>query len=414
VRTEDRDRRLLYVAACVRSFGYGLTSVVLGLYLAALGLDTARAGLALTAALGGVALTTLAVSFWADRFGRRRTLVVLSVLTALAGALYAAWPHYGPLLLAGLLGGVYPTGKDRGAFSAVEQGVLPQVGGQRERNWLFARYNLLGTLAAALGALAAGATRLFGEGDGAGLLPGYRAAFALYAVLVALLVPLYVGMSPGVESAVVVRRGRTPGVSRLRSRRIIAGLSALFFLDSFGGALIVQSFLAFWFHTRFGANVETLGTVFFVSGVLSALSFLVAARLATRIGLLNTVVFTHLPSSVLIIFVPFMPTLWLALGIYLVREALSQMDVPTRQSYTVAVVAPEERTAAAGITALSRNLAQTFSPSLGGVLGQAFGPASPFVVCGLIKTAYDLVLYRVFRHIRPAEEQEAKPEVRAG
>lgn len=398
------DRWRLYGSAAVRSFAYGLTSVILGLYLKALGFDALHIGILLTAALAGGALLTLVVTLWSDRLGRRRTLVLLALMAAAGGLVFAFVPRFAPLFLFSFLGGINPTGKDRGSFAALEQSVMPQLGAPEERTWFFARYNLIGTAAAAAGSLAAGFPSLLRRFGGLGELSSYQAVFLVYAALAVVLVAIYATLSQKTEPDERSRRQRL--LPQARSRGIIGGLSLLFGLDAFAGGFVVQSFLALWFHTKFGVSESLLGVIFFTSGLLSSLSFLAAARIAKRIGLLRTMVFTHLPSNGLLLLVPFMPVLWAALAVFLAREALSQMDVPTRQSYTVAVVEPADRTAASGITTLSRNAAQSAGPSLGGLLAQATGLATPIIAAALLKGIYDLALYGIFRHTRPPDEMD--------
>ena len=401
------DRRLIYGATAVRSFGYGFVPVVLGLYLDALGHSPLRVGLLLSTLLAGRALLTLVVSLTADRMGRKRTLIGLALLTAFGGVGYALWPIYGVMVVFALTGGISPSAKDRGAFTVLEQSILPQTGTSTERNWIFARYNFVGTVAAAVGALATGLTSVI-QGWGFTEVESYRALSLLYAVVAVIVGVLFASLSSAIEPETPPIRTRL--LPDIRSKGIIGGLAGLFALDAFGGGLLVQSFLSYWFHIRYGLSPVALGTIFFLSGLLTSASYLVAARLAGRIGLINTMVFTHLPSNVLLMLVPLAPTVWGAITLYLAREALSQMDVPTRQSYVISVVGPDERTSAAGATMLSRNAAQSISPPLGGYLTQIVGQASPFLLCGLLKVIYDISLYFSFRGINPPEEVITKQE----
>jgi len=401
-RAPGLDRRWIFGAVAVRAFAYGFASVVLGLYLEALGYGALKIGVLLSLALAGGAALTLGVSLLGDRIGRRRILILMAVIAAAGGLLFAAAPSYLALLAVAATGAVSPSGKDRGAFTAVEQAMLPETAPESQRNWVFARYNAVGTVASALGALAAGTAELL-QHAGMSELASYRAMFVGYSGLGVLSIVMYANLSDRVEP--VVRIAASPLRRASRSRGIILGLAGLFALDAFGGALVVQSFLSYWFHVKFGLSADLLGVLFFFSGLLASLSFLAAARLARRFGLLNTMVFTHLPSNILLALVPLAPVAWGAVALYLVRESLSQMDVPTRQSYTVAVVAPEERTAAAGITTLSRNVAQSVSPSLGGYLAQTVALSSPFFVGAAVKGVYDVALYVFFRRVRPPEER---------
>ncbi|MBI4336818.1 MAG: MFS transporter [Chloroflexi bacterium] len=396
-------RRLVYACSALRSFGYGFLSVLLGLYLASLGFDPVHVGLLFTLALVGGGLVTLLLSLWADAFGRKRSLLVLSALMALGGLVLAFWPRYPQLLTICLLGAMNPLGgKDRGSFVIVEQALLPVTGSPQERNRTFANYNLVANLAASVGALAGGIPALLEHWLGLAPLRGFQVMFLLYSLTALFMALLYTLLSSDVE----VKRRSSTGLllPRLRSRRRIGTLAGLFAVDSFAGGFVIQSFIAYWLNLRFGLEASTLSLVLFGSGVLSSLSFPVAAFLADRLGLVNVMVFTHLPSNLLLMAIPFGPNPWVAIGLLLVREALSQMDVPTRQSYIMAIVEEDERVTAAGLTTLSRTAAQSSSPSLAGYLVQALGLATPFLLSGTLKICYDLALYFSFRRIRPPEE----------
>lgn len=401
-----RDRRLIFAAVVVRSFASGFQSILLGLYLAGAGLDAVHIGAVLTAALAGTALLTLLVGLLADTLGRRLVLFLLALLTAVGGVAFALVPLFPVLLIVSLLGAINTTGKDRGHVAALEQAVLPDTCPPGQRTQTFALYNILSSLAAAAGALFAGAPALLQRWAGLQALPSYQAMFLLYALLAALVGASYLGLSPAVEARPTAPRPRL--FSTVRSVRVVGGLAALFAVDAFGGGFIVQSMLAYWFHVRFGLSPEALGVLFFGTGVMNSLSFLVAARLADRIGLLNTMVFTHLPSNLLLMAIAVAPTVWVALVFLLLREGLSQMDVPTRQSYTMAVVRPEERTAASSVTTLARSMAQAVSPSIAGSLIQAAALGAPFVIGGALKVVYDVVLFLTFRRVRPPEEAMRK------
>ncbi|MBI3743820.1 MAG: MFS transporter [Chloroflexi bacterium] len=395
------DRRLVYATAGLRSFGYGYTSVLLGPYLKSEGFSPLKVGILLTTALVGGLVLTLAASLWGDRLGRRRALAGSALLATIGAVVVAMWPNFAPLLAVTLLGAINPTGQDRGAFNAVESAMLPQMASARERTWVFSRYNLVAALAASFGALAAGAPTLLRH-VGAGEQDAFRVMFLLYAAAMAVLALLYLRLSHAVEaeSADLSR----PRLIPAKSRRIIGGLAALFALDAFGGGLVVQSYLAYWFNLKFGFSLSQLGYLFFATGMAASFSFLVAAKVSEKIGLVNTMVFTHLPSNILLFFVPLAPNAASAVALLLARQALSQMDVPTRQSYTMAVVAPEERTAAGGITAVSRTAAQSASPSLSGWMTHAVGLSGPLLLAASIKGFYDLVLWTAFRKRKPPEE----------
>ncbi len=380
---------------------------MLGLYLAQLGISPVRVGFLLTATLAGASALTFAISLLGDRLGRRRSLTLCTLMVAGGSLAFALYPHYPALLLVALLGAISATGRDRGNFNVLEQAMLPQTGSDADRTGLFARYNLATALGSAAGALAAGGLSLAQRWAGATALEAYRAAFIFQSGLMLALAAAYSRMTPQVEAQAPAGPARL--LPPLTSRGVVARLSALFALDSFGGGLVVQSFLAYWLNHRFGFSEGTLGAAFFVGGMLGALSFPVAAWLARRIGLINTMVFTHLPSNVFYILIALAPWGWLALLFYFCRESLGSMDMPTRQSYIMAVVPPDERTAAAGITTLSRTAAQSASPSLAGFLVSAGSDSASFILGGSLKIFYDLLLFFSFRRIKPPEEARPTP-----
>lgn len=394
------DGWILFATCGLRSFGYGFLSVILGLYLAALGLEAGAIGAIFTAALAGGAVMTVLLTSIADRFGRRRILIIGAALMALAGAVFALTQNFALLTIAAVLGTVSPSGKEVGPFLSVEQAILPQTTGSERRTGLFAAYNLVGAFAGALGALAVSLPLSLG------LSP--RASYVLllwcYAAIGLLLLFLFACLSPRVEVAQEKPVSLRLGLGVHRSRAAVARLAALFAVDSFAGGFIVQSLVAYWFHLRFATGIETLGTIFFGANLLSALSFLFAAPIARRIGLLNTMVFTHLPSNILLLLVPFMPTLELTVGVFLLRHLLSQLDVPTRQSYTMAIVDPDERSAAAGITSVARNAAAAAAPAFAGWTLTAPALGLPFLLAGGLKIVYDLAIFALFRKVRPPEE----------
>lgn len=403
--TLDRDGRLLFATRAVRMFGYGLASVVLVLYLAALGLPDLAIGALLTLTLLGDAAISLWLTTHADRVGRRRVLFAGALLMCLAGVGFASTSALPVLVLAATIGVISPSGNEVGPFLAVEQASLSQTIADRARTRVFAWFNLTGSFATATGALVGGG--LAGALIAAGRSPidAYRVVIVVYACLGLVLAALFRRVSSRVE---VARRSDVSVARRLglhRSRGIVARLSALFALDAFAGGLIVQSLVAYWFHLRFGADVAVLGGVFFGANILAGISALAAAQIADRIGLVRTMVFTHLPSNVLLAAVPLMPTLPLAIIVLLARFSISQMDVPTRQSYTMAVVDPDERSAAAGVTGIARSLGASVSPLIAAPLfGVASLAALPFVLAGGLKIGYDVLLYRGFRSLRPAHE----------
>ena len=400
------DGWVLFAACGVRLFAYGFLSVVLGLYLASLGLEAGEIGAIFTAALVGGALMTAFLTQVADRAGRRPILMAGSALMAVAGAGFAL--SGSPLLLAAaaILGAISPSGKDVGPFLSVEQAILPQTTSDGQRTHVFAAYNLVGSLAGALGALAAGIPQLVGLAPAA----GYQALIWAYAASGVVLWLLFWHLSPAVAAPSVPSTGAArPRFGVHRSRGVAYKLAALFALDSFAGGFVVQGLVAYWFNLRYGADLATLGAILFGTNLLSALSFLAAVPIARRIGLLNTMVFTHLPSNVLLILVPLMPTLELAVLMLLARHLLSQLDVPTRQSYTMAIVAPDERAAVAGLTSVARNAAAAVAPAFAGVTLAIPALGLPFVVAGGLKIVYDLAIFAVFRGVRPPEETATRP-----
>jgi MFS family permease len=400
-----RDGRLVFATRSIRMFGYGLVSVVLVLYLAAVGLPPPAVGLLLTLTLLGDAAVSLWLTTHADRVGRRRVLLVGALLMFGAGIGFAASDLFVVLALAATIGVISPSGNEVGPFLAVEQAALAQTVPDSERTRVFGWFNLVGSFATATGALAGGAIASALIATGNSPVAAYRGVIVGYAAVGVLLAFLFGRISPAVEvpDAPDVSIARRLGLHR--SQRTVARLSALFALDAFGGGFVVQSLIAFWFSLRFGADPAFIGGVMFAANILAGLSALAAAPLAARIGLIRTMVYTHLPSNVLLIMVPFMPTLPLAVLALLVRFSISQMDVPTRQSYTMAVVDPDERSAAAGVTGIARSVGAALSPLVAAPLyaGAAF-TGLPFVLAGGIKIVYDLLLYRNFRAVAPPEE----------
>ncbi|HTN53594.1 MAG TPA: MFS transporter [Anaeromyxobacter sp.] len=401
------DVPLLFATRAARLFAYGLLSVVLVLHLVAAGLDEVRVGLLLALTLLGDTAVSLFLTTHADRLGRRRTLVAGAALMILAAAVFASTTWFPLLLLAATVGVMSPSGNEVGPFLAIEQAALTQQVPAERRTGIFAWYQLAGAVATALGSLAGGG--LAGALQQAGVAPlaSYRAVTVGYGAIGLLLVVMFLRLSPGVELAAAP--GGSPRRAFLglhRSRKVVLELSALFSVDAFAGGFVVQSFAAWWFHARFGASPVMLGTIFFGANVLAGLSALSAAAIARRLGLVNTMVATHLPSNVLLILVPLMPTLPLAVAVLFLRFSISQMDVPTRQSYTMAVVDPDERSAAAGVTGIARTVGAALSPLAAGPLYASAALASvPFFLAGGLKIVYDLALWQRFRAVRPPEER---------
>jgi MFS family permease len=389
-------------------FGYGLVSVVLVLYLAAIGLSGAEIGIVLALTLLGDAAVSLWLTTHADRVGRRRVLLAGALLMVAAAAGFAASTWLPVIVVAATVGVISPSGNEVGPFLAVEQAALSQVTPDARRTSVFAWFNLVGSFAAAAGALAGGALAGGLIASGLAAPDGYRLVIVAYAVVGIALAGLFSVVSPGVEvqSAPDVSISRRLGLHR--SQRTVAHLAVLFGLDAFGGGFVVQSLVAYWFHLRFGADPALIGAVLFAANLLAGVSALVAGRIAARIGLIETMVVTHLPSNLLLILVPFMPTLPLAVAVLLARFSISQMDVPTRQSYTMAVVDPDERSAAAGITGIARSVGASISPLIAAPLvGAAALAGLPFVLAGGVKIVYDLLLWRSFRGSGAADHPEA-------
>ena len=408
METSRRDVVLIFAARIARLAAYGLLSVVLVLYLAALGLSEGRIGLLLTLSLVGDAAVSLWMSTSADRLGRRRMLAGGACLVVLAGGAFLITRDYALLALAATVGVLSPNGNEIGPFLSIEQAALAQLVPDERRTHTFAWYNLLGSSATAFGALGGGWLAQLLQWAGYRPLEAYRAVFVGYVVLGGLLLLVFASLSPAVEPAAAAgSHRRTLGLHR--SRRMVLQLSALFALDAFAGGFVVQTLLAYWFHIRFGLETAALGSIFFGANLLAGASALLAARIAARIGLIRTMVFTHIPSNLLLMLVPLMPSLPAAVGLLLVRYSISQMDVPTRQSYTMAVVDPDERSAAAGVTTIARSLGALLSPTISGALLAV--PAlisAPFFFAGGLKIVYDLLLYRAFSGQRPPEETERK------
>jgi MFS family permease len=400
------DVALLFTTRTLRLFCYGGLAVVLVLYLTAVGLSGGEIGLLLALTLLGDAGISLWLTTHADRLGRRRVLVAGALLALAAGLAFITVPAYPVLLVAATVGVISPAGNEVGPFLAVEQAALSELVPPSRRTGLFARYQLIGALATAAGTLAAGAAAQLALRAGASEVDAYRLVIAGYAVGGALLALLFLRVSAAVE----LPSGAAPEASvrsRLglhRSRTVVLHLSSLFALDAFAGGFVAQSFVAYWFSQRFGLDPAVLGLLLAGANILAGVSALAAAPLAERFGLVRTMVFTHVPSNVLLILVPFMPTLPLAAGVLLARFAISQMDVPTRQSYTMAIVAPDERSAAAGVTGIARSLGVSASPILAGPLYLSASLAwLPFVLSGGLKIVYDLALYRAFIERVPEE-----------
>jgi MFS family permease len=401
----NRDRTLLYVAAFLRALATGMIGVLIGIVLAKRGFDSAGIGAVVTAGLSGAAAAALVVTLAGDRLGRKRALVLLSLLGAIGGAVVAF--ASGPVIVgvAAFLGMLNGMGRDRGASMILDQAILPATAAADRRTAVFAWYNVVQDAGHAFGALAAGLPallRMASMSEEASL----RGAVLAYALLLLLTAPLYLRLSREVEAAPQPVRAPGPRISP-ESRRIVTRVSALFALDSLGGGFLTSALLSYFFYVRFGVSEEGIGLLFFGARVLNAASHVGAAWLAKRIGLVNTMVFTHMPSSLLLLTVPFAPNFPVAAALFLLREGLVEMDVPTRQSYVMAVVRPEERTAASGVTHLVRLSMWAVAPAFAGLLMRGASLGAPLVIGAGMKLLYDVLLYRAFRHVRPPEERGA-------
>jgi len=402
------DGWLLFLTRFTRLFAYGSLSVILVFYLVSLGFSESQTGLLLSLTLAGDVVVSLFLTTWADRIGRRRMLIVGAILMAGAGVAFASTHNFFFLVLAGIIGVISPSGNEVGPFLSIEQAALSHVVSPEIRTKVFAWYTLAGSLATALGALCGGMITHALQKNVMAPVNSYRVVVVAYAALGVMLAILFLRLTPETEVRdlqVDTARNLQTFFGVSRSHHIVLKLSALFALDSFAGGFVIQSFAAYWFYLRFGVNPGPLGAIFFWANMFAGISALLASQLASRIGLIKTMVVTHLPSNVLLILVPLMPTLGLAISVLLARFSISQMDVPTRQSYTLAVVRPEERSAAAGITGIARTTGAAISPLFAGLL---FARPSlinvPFFLAGGLKIIYDLLLYRAFVAIRPPEE----------
>jgi len=402
LRALTRDGRLLFSTRIVRLFAYGMLSVILALYLVEVAGEQ-QVGTVLSLTLLGDAAISLWITTTADRLGRRRMLVVGAALMIAAGMTFAFSTSLAVLLIAAIVGTISPSGNEVGPFLSIEQAALSHITEGGKRTSIFAWYNLVGSLATATGALAGGALAQGLRAAGLSSLDSYRVVLILYALLGALLIILFSRMSGALEIADVSPAARRFGLHR--SRKVVFRLSGLFMLDAFAGGMVIQSFLAYWFHRRYGVDEAALGSIFFGANILAGMSALAAGRMANRFGLINTMVFTHIPSNILLILVPLMPNLGLAILALLIRFSISQMDVPTRQSYTMAVVAPDERSAASGVTTIVRSIGAGLAQQVTGLLFAASLLSWPFFLAGGLKIVYDLALYRSFHALRPPEEQ---------
>ena len=402
----QRNFNILFATRLIRMFCYGFLSVILALYLADAGLNETQIGLLFTLTLVGDAGISLWLTTTADRLGRKRTLLVGALLMAGAGIVFILTKDIVVLMAAAIIGVISPSGNEIGPFLPVEQAGLSQIISNEKRTNIFAWYNLVGSFATATGALSGGWLAQILQAQGMPAGASYRVVLMGYAAGGFLLTLLFLWLTPEVETPPAQIAPTTPVFLGLhKSRNVVFKLSALFALDAFAGGFVVQSMVAYWFHVKFGVESGVLGTIFFGATVLAGISALLAVGIAKKIGLINTMVFTHVPSNILLMLVPLMPNLPLAILVLLLRFSISQMDVPTRQSYTVAVVDPDERSAAAGVTGIARSVGASLSPVLTGVFLGIPGLISlPFFLSGGLKLVYDFLLYRSFQATKPPEE----------
>jgi predicted MFS family arabinose efflux permease len=385
-----RDARLIITVQALRAFAYGVGSVLIGVGLAQSALDGTEVGVVFASILLGAALASVALGRYGDQIGRRTAYRALLVAMAAAGTVFALTESLPLLVLAALTGTVSTDVVESGPFTSLEQAMLPQTAAPGQTSRLFGTYNTVATLTGSLGALTAGVPALLNAASPQNWL-------LVYPIAAAAAFPFSLRLSNRIEPVGSPPPKRRPRLHR--SKGIVQRMSVLFALDSFGGGFVIQSFIAYWFTRRFHASPETLAVVFFAIGLLQAGSFQIAVRIAERIGLLRTMVFTHLPSNLVLICVPFAPNIEVAIGLLLVRFLLGQMDVPARQAYVVAVVQPDERTAAAAYTNSARYATRPVAPILAGALVQASTLAAPFVIAGTLKSIYDIAFWRMFRRV---------------
>lgn len=397
----SHDAAVLIRARALRAFGDGYVAVLLPLYLTTIDYSNFQIGAVATAMLVGSALLTLFVGLVAYRLKRRRVLVYATLLMAVTGVAFSAVEQFWPLLLVAFVGTLSPSGGDVSVFLPIEQSLLPQTAPARRRTTIFARYGLVGTLVGAIGALFAGLPEILAHNSGISLETALKGMFVLYGLLGVASLFVYRGLSTGLEP-----ENAPPAAPLGESKKTVYTLAGLFSLDSFAGGFVIQALVALWLFERFDLSVSTTGLIFFWTNMLSAFSILASAWLADRIGMIEAMVFTHVPAQIAMMLVPFMPTLPLALALLLVRAAFSHMDIAPRNSYVMAVVSSPERPAAASVTSVPRSLAAAGSPLLAGWLFGLSPFGWPFVIAGGLKLVYNGLLLGMFRKVRPPEENE--------
>ncbi|HEX6646048.1 MAG TPA: MFS transporter [Nitrososphaeraceae archaeon] len=401
------DGKLLLCARIVRTFAYGFLSVILAIYLKLIGFDVILIGIILSITLINSVIFTLFASFYADRIGRRNILLLYAIMMSISGVIFFVTENSLALIIAALIGTLNITGSETSAFLSIEQSILPQtIKDNRKRNTLFGFYNMAGTFAMGAGILIVNLPIIIQNELEFDQIYAIKLLFLFYSLLGILVIGIYLKLSSSIE----IKKEKTlKPISKTlnpKSKKIVTKLSGLFAIDSFAGGFAIQSIVSFWFFSKFDIDLSTISYIFSIGSLLTAFSYLIAAMIADKIGLINTMVFTHIPSNILLILFAFAPNLEIAIVFYMVRMTLSQMDVPTRQSYIVAVVEENERTTSAGITNLSRNIAQAISPSITGYIIGFLSLSAPFIIGGLLKILYDIVLYINFRKIKPSEEEQ--------
>jgi MFS family permease len=400
-----KDGKLLISVRIIRTFSYGFLSIILAIYLSLIGFNEILIGFILSATLANSVIFNLFSSFFADRIGRKKVLIMYAALMAISGSIFLFTDNFIALIIAAFIGTINVTGAETGAFLSIEQAILPQtIRNAKKRNAVFAIYNMVGTFAMSVGILLSAIPQIIEKNFGFSTTDSFKPLFLIYISAGISITIIYFFLSKQIEVHKHSSKKSFSSNISPKSKQIILKLSSLFALDSFAGGFVIQSIVSFWFFTKFGVDLATLSIIFSVAGVITAISFFFAAKIADRIGLINTMVFTHIPSNILLILVAVAPTLPMAMTLYLARMSLSQMDVPTRQAYIVSVVEENERTAAAGITNTSRNVAQAISPSLTGIIIHSLWISAPFVIGGLLKIAYDVGIFVNFRKIKPSDE----------
>jgi MFS family permease len=399
-----RDAALIVVAAFIRAAAVGLVGVVLAIYLSAVGLTATAIGMVIGSGLAGAACATVVVSVRGDVFGRRRTLIALGILTAGGYLALGTSTHAGALVPLAFLGMVNGMGRDRGATSALEQAIVPATTSEERRTWVFAWYNVALDSGHAIGALAGATPTLLVQIWHADPVAAHRATFVMCAVATVVGLVPYGLLSRRIEAPSATPSSSTDARLDPHTRSVVTRLALLFGLDSIGGGFLSSALIAYWFFQRYGTSEGELAVLFFAARTLNAASHVIAAWMARRIGLVNTMVLTHVPSSLFLMAAPAAPSAVVAGALFLAREALVEMDVPTRQSYVMAVVQPQDRVFASGVTNVTRNVAWAIGPSLAGIIMQRIALAGPLFIGGALKIGYDLLLYGSFRQLKPPEE----------